>query len=56
MTFKERDDYPRTNILIYDDPTGGAGMQDQSALNDREVQRHRESGDKHAYGRIDIRT
>jgi len=35
MTFKERDN-----------PTGDAGMMDQSALNDREVQRHPESGDK----------
>jgi len=34
-TFKERDD-----------PTGGAGMKDQSAFDDREVQRHPESGDK----------
>jgi len=30
----------------YNDPTGGAGMRDQSALNDREVQRHPESRDK----------
>jgi len=43
-TFKERDN-----------PTEGAGKNDQSALEDRVVQRHPESGDKRTRG-INIRT
>ena len=40
----------------YDDPTGRAKMKDQSVLNDREVLRHAESGDKRTWRRINIRT
>ena len=46
---------PEPKTLTYDDPTGGAGMMDQSALNDRKVQRHPESGVK-STRRINIRT
>jgi hypothetical protein len=46
MTFKERDDPTGTEILIYYDPTGGARMKDQSALNERKIQRDPESGNK----------
>jgi len=46
MTFKERDDPTGTKIHIYDDPTGGAGIENQSTLNNREVQQHPERGDK----------
>jgi len=42
----QRDDPTGIEIHIYDDPTGGAGMKDQSALDEREVQWHPESGDK----------
>ena len=58
MTFKELDDPTGTEIPIYYDPTGDAGMKDQSALNDREVQprwMHAASGDKRTR-RINIRT
>jgi len=33
-------------ISSYDDPTSGASIQNQSTLNNREVQRHPERGDK----------
>jgi len=47
MIFNEMDDLTRTQLLIYYDPTGGAGMKDQCAVNDRKVQRDPERGDKH---------
>jgi len=40
----------------YDDPTGGAEMKDQSALNDRAVQRHPLAGDKLSWRRSNICT
>ena len=55
-TFKRRDDPTEISILIYNDPTGGARMMDQSALNDSKLQRDPESGDKHTQQRIKIRT
>jgi len=45
MAFKERDD-----------PMGDARMKNQSALNDRKVGWDPESGDKHTWRRINIRT
>lgn len=45
MTIKVRADHTRTEILTYDDPTGGAGLINQIAPNDRTVQPDPESRD-----------
>jgi hypothetical protein len=47
MTFKEREYPTRTEISIYNNPTGGSGLKAQRALNNCEVQRHPQSRDKH---------
>jgi len=45
-TFKVMDNSTRTEIHLYDDPTGGARLKYLSALNSWEVQQHPERRDK----------
>jgi len=46
-TFTERDEHTWSDALKYNDTTWCARMQDQSALNNSEVHRHPECGEKH---------